>query len=234
MKRVVRDLLERIFGDVAVFYLVILVIFFVLLLLMLRRMRQLTDYKFIIIINEINQTYQTLLNTPIMVRYDIKEKTTLESYLLDRETVVYRKQAADHQLVVEKNDQTYTLPKLLLEQFFYSLSQVKTLMDKEKRAQRELSLMIELQDPLLLVSLLDRNQWDTYARLFTKKQLMPVVYLAIKQVNEAWDDLSVTDRLYVRNILKDYGRSGMEKLAVYLTRRERRQLVRLEKRLRNH
>ncbi|WP_062320508.1 hypothetical protein [Halolactibacillus sp. JCM 19043] len=220
--------------EVPVFYLVVFFIFFLLMILMLRKLRQLTDYKCIVIINTINQTYQTILTTPITVIDDQASKTSLQHYLLDRQPVIYHGKIADDDLVIDKEQRQYTLPKPLLEQFFYVLSQVKTMMVRKRHSHRQLSLMIETQDPLLFLSLLDKNQWNEYERLFTNKQLMPVVYLAIKQVNDAWDDLSVTDRLYVRNILKDYGRSGMEKLAVYLTRRERRQLVRLEKRLRNH
>lgn len=203
---------------------------FILIILLLKKLYQLTRYRYILMIHSINEKYEQSLTTPVTVISDQTRDVSLQSYLLDRQTAIYQGNSEEDQFFIDKQANQYSIPKPVLEQFFYTLSHIKLMIQSRNHGRKPL-LMFELQDPLLLVSLLDKHQWDEFERLFTKRQLAPVVYLAVRQASMSWDQLSVSDQIYVRGVFKDYGRRGIEKLAVYLTRRERRLLVAFGKKL---
>jgi len=224
------EVMDYIREAIGIFPLVFALILFTLSVFLLTKLYQLTRYRYMSVINTINEKYEQSLTTPVTVISDQTRDVSLQSYLLDRQTATYQGNSEDDQFLIDKQANQYSIPKPVLEQFFYTLSQIKLMVHSRNHGRKPL-LMFELQDPLLLVSLLDKHQWDEYERLFTKQQLAPVVYLAVRQVNISWDQLSVMDQIYVRGVFKDYGRRGMEKLAVYLTRRERRLLTVFGKKL---
>ncbi|GEM01627.1 hypothetical protein SAMN05421839_11915 [Halolactibacillus halophilus] len=227
------SVLDYIMEQSASVSLFIQLIILVILVVLLRKTTQLVDYKYIVTINTLNERYEHILTTRIATINNQASDCSLQDYLLDRQPTVYHGEVTNNQLVIDKEHRQYTLSKRELEPFFFALSQIKTVI-QSKSPHRRPYLMLEMQNPLLLVSLIDKNQWDQLEHVFTRKQLAPVVYLAVRQVELAWDQLLVTDQLYVRDVFKDYGRSGMEKLAVYLTRRERRVLKALEKKIRTN
>ena len=188
------EVMDYIREAIGIFPLVFALILFILIVFLLTKLYQLTRYRYMSVINTINEKYEQSLTTCVTVKSDRTREVSLQSYLLDRQTAIYQGNSEEDQFFIDKQANQYSIPKPVLEQFFYTLSQNKLMIQSRNHVRKPL-LMFELQDPLLLVSLLDKHQWDEFECLFTKQQLAPVVYLAVRQASMSWDQLSVTDQI---------------------------------------
>ncbi|GEN56135.1 hypothetical protein GCM10012290_07110 [Halolactibacillus alkaliphilus] len=199
-----------------------------------RKLRQLIYYRQVDVVGELNQTYQSLLDEPLIECSQSVTFVSLRTYLLDQAPAVYQgdvHSSADA-LKFVKDSTCYSIPKEHIHAFLYHLYLMHTYIKKRRVMTPKVKLLIENEDAFLLFNLLERNQWDQLTDVCQKDQLAPLVYLAVMRVIRDWDSLNVESQVALQVIMKDYGRGGFEKLAIYLPKGEQHLFKKLAKRLR--